>query len=39
MSFFLLVHWEDGRARLERAYGSKVSLRRSKGHLSNEVRN
>lgn len=39
MNFFLLVIWEDGRDRLEKAYGSNVSLRRSKGHLSNEVGN
>lgn len=37
MSFFLLVLWEDGRASLKKAYGSKVNLRRSKGHLSNEI--
>lgn len=37
MRFFPLVVWEDGRARLEEAYGSKVTLWRSKGHLSNEI--
>lgn len=39
LSFFLLVLGEDEKARLEKTYGSKVTLRRSKGHLSNEVGN
>lgn len=39
LSFFLSVFGEDEKARLEKAYGSKVTLRRSKCHLSNEVGN
>lgn len=37
MRFSLLFLWEDGRAGLEEVCGSKVTLRRSKEHLINEM--